>query len=303
MLTKDESLKQWHQDEEIWWDKYGEYMTYQWKLTPELESILKTELNNDYFDFLLNPGERLLDLGCGSGWLSLHFAERGMEVLGIDLSQQQINAANTLKTDSHLPNVEFECRDLAHWDCEKYKGQFSSVFVSAFLHHLAEVELEMIIGKIATVLKPGGRAYMYEPLKSSTTRSIMVRSIDLFNGVLMRLLMTVIPKVFDQFSTRHKLEVKNGYTMCSPREGPIDVELIEMLCADEFQIVEVKGWHLNSVGFAMQSMGLKDTLRKMYASAVRFLYWEEKLLFRTFGWQSFSRPARFILCGIKLVRK
>lgn len=303
MLAKDESLEQWHRDEEAWWDKHGDYMTYQWKLTPELESVLKTDLTSDYSDFLLDPGKRLLDLGCGSGWLSVHFAERGMDVLGIDLSQQQINAANRLKTGGNLANVEFECCDLAHWDCDKHRGEFHSVFVSAFLHHLAEVELQMIIGKIATVLKPGGRAYMYEPLKCSASRNLIVSSIDLFNGVLMRLLMTAIPTLFDQFSNRHKLAVQDGYTMCSPREGPIDVELIKSLCADDFQIVEIKGWHLNSLGLAMQSMGLKDALKRLYVSAVRFLYWEEKILFRAFQWQRFSRPGRFILCSIKLVRK
>lgn len=44
-------------------------------------------------DPLFHPGDRILDLGCGPGDDALHFAERGVEVLGIDDSWKMIEIA------------------------------------------------------------------------------------------------------------------------------------------------------------------------------------------------------------------
>ena len=302
MDPDEELMSKWHQDEEDWWDECGEYMTYQWKLTPALNEILRSELEADYINFLLHPDENLLDLGCGSGWLSVYFAERGMDVLGIDVSQGQINAANQFKSDKLKGNLEFECCDLIHWDCEKHSGKFCNVFVNAFLHHLPEAELEMVIRKISASLKPGGRVYMYEPLKVPSKKNLIVGLIDLFNRILLKLLLNVVPNWFGQFTDRHKAQLELGYRMCSPHEGPVDVESIKRFCAGSFEIVEMKGWHLNSLGFAMHLMGFKDGLRNAYRCVVEFLYWQDKVLFKVFGWQAFSQPQKFILCSIKLIK-
>lgn len=156
MNTELDPLLQWHQDEKAWWNMYGDYMTYQWQLTPYLHDVIRTPLENEYVDYLLKPGGRLLDLGCGSGWLSFHFAEQGMSVLGIDVAKEQINAANELKLSRGVKNVSFECADFIAWDSSQYVGAFDSVFVSAFMHHLPEVELEQTVQKIASVVKQGG---------------------------------------------------------------------------------------------------------------------------------------------------
>ena len=44
----------------------------------------------------LKEGERILDVACGGGTLSLKIAEKGCEVHGIDLSQGAINSAKRL---------------------------------------------------------------------------------------------------------------------------------------------------------------------------------------------------------------
>ena len=298
------SLAKWHEEEEAWWDKHGSYMSYQWRLTPRLNKVLRADLENDYVKFLLNPNESLLDLGCGSGWLSLYFAERGMRVLGIDLSQEQINACNELKARSNLKSLEFECCDLVDWSPVKYQEKFGSVFVNAFLHHLPEVELEMMLAKIAAVLKPGGKVYMYEPLRSTSgARRIGVQLIDAVSNRMMYALLNLLPVWFDLFSDEYKTALKAGYQMSSPHEGPIDIELIKKICSDSFEIVEIKGWHLFSLGFAMQSMTLKESAREAYSWLTAQWFRIDGLLFRMFKWQDFSQSNRFILCSVKLLRK
>ena len=304
LMSEPVSLAKWHEDEKVWWDKYGSYMSYQWKLTPSLNKILRADLESDYVEFLLNPNESLLDLGCGSGWLSVFFAERGMKVLGIDLSQEQINASNELKARSESKHLEFECCDFVKWDPEKYRGRFDNVFVNAFLHHLPEVELEMMLGKIAAVTKPGGKVFVYEPLRSSSgARCVGARLVDAICNRMMYLLSNVMPRRLDLFSNEYGMALKDGYQMSSPHEGPIDIELIEKFCSDSFEIVEVKGWHLFSLGFAMQVMTLKESAREAYSWLAALWFRIDRILLRIFKWQDFSQPNRFILCSVKLLRK
>src|ERR1039457_490097 len=193
MSSNDDFVQCWHADEENWWNQYGEYMNYQWRLSPRMNKLVRAELEQDYKSYLLRPGESLLDLGCGSGWLSMYFAERGMTVLGVDVSQEQINAANLLKKERHLDNMTFQCFDFMKWDVQKYQGCYENVFVSAFLHHLPENELEVIIRKIATVLKRGGRVYMYEPLQSVGGRTFVVKVVDRLCNFLIHMMFDRLP--------------------------------------------------------------------------------------------------------------
>jgi len=304
MKADEVSIEKWHEDEKKWWNRYGHYMTYQWTLTPSLNKITRTELEQDYTKFLLAANGNLLDLGCGGGWLSLHFAEKGMRVYGVDLSQEQINDANLLKSNRKLDNVDFECCDLIQWDSEKYKAKFDCVFVNAFLHHLPEIELEVLFNKIADVLKSDGKVYMYEPLfELPSRRNIFARLFDFFCKSLMYLLLTILPKYLGMYNEQHIKNVENGYQMCSPHEGPVDIEVIRRCCAHSFEILEIRGWHLFSMGFAMQTMALKKFFRKIYEPVVLLFYWLDKMFFRIFKWSDFSQPQRFILCSIKLKRR
>lgn len=49
------------------------------------------------------PGSRVLDVGCGNGYLAARFADRGCQVVGIDLSPTGIELARR-----HYPSVRFE---------------------------------------------------------------------------------------------------------------------------------------------------------------------------------------------------
>src|SRR5262245_44277421 len=91
------------------------------------------------------PGERILDLGCGDGVLTVEIAARGAEVLGADLREELLAAAakkglEVRRVDGHaLP----------------FNGEFDAVFTNAALHWMRKPEL--VIEGIARALKPGGR--------------------------------------------------------------------------------------------------------------------------------------------------
>lgn len=298
-----EDLLKWHADEKKWWDKNGDYMTYQWKLTPFLNKILRSKLVKDYENFLLTPKKKMIDIGCGAGWLSLNFANKGMNVLGIDVSKEQIEAAEKLRTKENEAYLKFICCDLINWDCDNYREEFDVVFVNAFLHHLPLIELELVFKKIDYILKSGGKVYMYEPLEYVGKKNIVAEFIDFINNCFMIILLNIIPKVFKLYNTRHQKEVANGYKMASPHERPIDVKYLENITSKSFNILEIKAWHLYSIGFAMQSMGLKKSFLGVYSYITKYFSTIERYLIKSFGWYTFSKPGRFILCSVKMIKK
>jgi SAM-dependent methyltransferase len=96
---------------------------------------------------LLAPqtGERILDLGCGDGVLSAKLAALGCEVVGVDASEAQLQAARSLGIDARVADGE-----RLDFDTE-----FDAVFSNAALHWMRRPDA--VIAGVWRALKPGGR--------------------------------------------------------------------------------------------------------------------------------------------------
>ncbi|KMY67816.1 trans-aconitate methyltransferase [Desulfocarbo indianensis] len=91
------------------------------------------------------PGERILDLGCGDGQLSLALAEAGAQVVAVDGSPEMIEAAQERGLDARIvPGQSLE-----------FSQEFDAVFSNAALHWMHPHQA-MLAG-VARALKPGGR--------------------------------------------------------------------------------------------------------------------------------------------------
>ena len=91
------------------------------------------------------PGERILDIGCGEGTLTRKLIERGAIVLGVDNSQEMIEVARAKGIDALLLDVA----DM------QFLAQFDAAFSNATLHWV--LEKEQAARAIFRALKPGGR--------------------------------------------------------------------------------------------------------------------------------------------------
>ena len=91
------------------------------------------------------PGERILDLGCGDGALTEKLAGLGCHVLGVDSSPEQVAAAQARGLDARV----MDGRALI------FEQEFDAVFSNAVLHWIKQPE-ETIAG-VWRALKPGGR--------------------------------------------------------------------------------------------------------------------------------------------------
>lgn len=98
---------------------------------------------------LLSPqaGERILDLGCGTGQLTQKIAETGAIVMGIDQSHEMIE-----KAKNNYPQLEFAVADARDF---QVKEPFDAVFSNAALHWIPQADA--VIHCIWRSLKPGGR--------------------------------------------------------------------------------------------------------------------------------------------------
>lgn len=93
------------------------------------------------------PGERILDLGCGTGHLTNQIAQAGSEVVGIDRSTTMIDEARRL-----YPNLRFEIAEGADFHFEQ---PFDAVFSNAAIHWMKDQQ--SVARCIWDALKRGGR--------------------------------------------------------------------------------------------------------------------------------------------------
>lgn len=94
-----------------------------------------------------HPGERILDLGCGTGHLTARISKSGARVVGIDSSEEMVRAARRA-----YPDIDFRVADARALD---FREEFDAVFSNAALHWIRPPE--PVIDSVWTALRPGGR--------------------------------------------------------------------------------------------------------------------------------------------------
>jgi 2-polyprenyl-3-methyl-5-hydroxy-6-metoxy-1,4-benzoquinol methylase len=105
---------------------------------------------------------RILEVGCGRGYLSLELARRGHDLLGIDVSEETIMIAKqTMTTDpynSERGKLEYQVSDFASWNSADRK--FDLVIFNRSLHHISQPT--KVLEKVQSLLRPRGRIICVE---------------------------------------------------------------------------------------------------------------------------------------------
>jgi trans-aconitate methyltransferase len=101
---------------------------------------------------LLAPraGERVLDLGCGTGDLTAELATRGARVTGLDASEEMLAAARTKHATAH-PTLVFTATDA---QALPYTSEFDAVFSNAALHWMPRMS-DVVAGAARALVRPG----------------------------------------------------------------------------------------------------------------------------------------------------
>lgn len=91
------------------------------------------------------PRERILDLGCGDGPLTLKLVRMGCDVLGVDASAAMVDGTRKLGVSAIVMDGQ----------ALTFQGEFDAVFSNAALHWMPDAD--KVIAGVWNALKPGGR--------------------------------------------------------------------------------------------------------------------------------------------------
>ena len=91
------------------------------------------------------PGERILDIGCGDGALTDKIIERGAEVIGVDNSPELVTAARAIGIEV----LDMDAADMT------FAAEFDAAFTNAALHWM--LDKQRVARATFQALKPGGR--------------------------------------------------------------------------------------------------------------------------------------------------
>jgi 2-polyprenyl-6-hydroxyphenyl methylase/3-demethylubiquinone-9 3-methyltransferase len=124
------------------------------------------------------PGARVVDLGCGGGLLAHPLAERGAQVVGIDLSRASLRAA------SRRPSLEEADGGTVAWSVGDVasaplaSGSADHVLLADVVEHLDEPE--SAVAEAARLLRPGGTLYVNT---LNRTRRAAVLAVHVSEGI------------------------------------------------------------------------------------------------------------------------
>lgn len=96
----------------------------------------------------------ILDLGCGRGRHAITLAERGYNVLGIDLSKEVIAKAAQIAGEKDLPNLRFQVGDMRR-PLDRTFEAVVNLFTS-FGYFLKDRENARVIESVGSMLQPNG---------------------------------------------------------------------------------------------------------------------------------------------------
>jgi len=128
--------------------------------TPQLgKELLRKPLVRDLMGAL--NGKKLLEIGCGNGYWCHEFAQRGAQVTGIDVSDEQLQFAEAAEAQQPL-GIRYLKRNGAQLT-DVAAGEFDWVFLDYVLLEVGEVEiLKGIFTEAYRVLTAGGQLLVSE---------------------------------------------------------------------------------------------------------------------------------------------
>ncbi len=103
----------------------------------------------------LKPTDKVLEIGCGTGYFTKEIVKTGASVTAIDISPELINIAKQEIKETNASFMLDNAYELSFEDCS-----FDSVVGSSVLHHL---DIDKAIREMYRVLKPGGYIFFTEP--------------------------------------------------------------------------------------------------------------------------------------------
>lgn len=126
----------------------------------------------------LQPGEKVVDVGCGAGIDSLIAARLAGQVVGVDMTPAMLAKARRAAREAGLGNVEFR---LGYAEALPIADGWADVVISNGVLNLVP-DKAAALQEMARVLKPGGRLQIGDILVEKAVPESAKQKIDLWTG-------------------------------------------------------------------------------------------------------------------------
>ena len=172
----------------------------------------------------VSPGQRVLDLGCGDGTTALPMAQRGADVLGVDIARNLVDAGNRRAAAAGLDNLRFEHGDASDLVglADEHFDLVVSVFGAMFAPRPEDVAKEMV-----RVTRPGGRIVMGNWIPGDPTLVAQILRISSASspapppGTVSPMTWGVVDDVRDRFA---RVGVAGDAVRCEPDTFVFDID-------------------------------------------------------------------------------
>lgn len=153
-----------------------------------------------------NQHLKILDVGCGAGFLSNRLAQESFEVHGIDLSEESLHVAQ--KYDS-TEKVHYQKADA--YNLPYLEDDFDIVLAMDFLEHVENPE--QVVKEISRVLKPGGMFFFHTFNRNFLAYVVIIKLVELLvkntpkNMHVAELF--IKPSELSQFCQNHQMKIED----------------------------------------------------------------------------------------------
>ena len=121
------------------------------------------------------PGESVLDLGCGWGTFSWVLGPRVAEMVGVDFSQKSIDLCQDRLNHNLIEGLSFLCADARDTGLED--ESFDLVIAADLVEHLYPEDTNAVIAEAFRILKKGGRLSLWTPHRGHFLEMLKARNI------------------------------------------------------------------------------------------------------------------------------
>ncbi len=154
-----DGLSERQRSEEIYHDK---------KYKGNSQAEVTQSKTKEYYKFFWEQvgdvnSKKVLDFGCGDGWLCIGYAKNGADAWGFDISGELVEKAKKWANKEGL-SKKIRLEKMTAEDLTYEDNFFDLIVGSAILHH---TELDITLRNIKKVLKPDGKAIFIEPMNQN----------------------------------------------------------------------------------------------------------------------------------------
>ena len=194
----------------------------------------------------VQPGQRVLEIGCGTGGLAVMMARRGAEVVGIDVSPTMLAEAEKKVTAAGLTDrITLRRMDASEIEHHFAPRSFDVVVSTLVFSELSQLERQYVLRAVRRLLRPGGRLLLAdEVVPQGLWARLAFYTVRLPLVLLTWLLTRTTTSALRQLDTLLREAGFQGYTVASHLGGSLRLILarpVEAVAPGSSPVAETTG--------------------------------------------------------------